>query len=145
MALSNIDILSMCKNIPNFQGVYSKDKLPSDKKNGFYILNLQSENQGNKQGTHWCFLYKTNEGTVYSDSYGGSPPDEILKFASKPIIYSDNQYQDFNSEWCGNYCIWMMKQLSKPSYGVGLATKYRNILHQLSETNFEYNKQKILS
>jgi hypothetical protein len=84
-------------------GVFSKDKLPKQLKLGWYVINLQSENDGN--GTHWvAFKYKNNE-IDYFDSFGFPPPNEIMYKAKGKILYSNKEIQDYNSTCCGWFCI----------------------------------------
>ena len=75
--LSNYEIIEIIKNynIP-FNGVFSKDELPSNLLIGFYIINLQDANAGS--GTHWTSLYKINDGfSIYYDSFGFVPPLDV--------------------------------------------------------------------
>ena len=84
-------------------GVFSKDCLPKQLKLGWYIVNMQSLNEGN--GTHWvAFKFKNNE-IDYFDSFGFAPPIDIMKKAKGKIIYSHKEIQDYNSTSCGWFCI----------------------------------------
>lgn len=91
-------------NIQNFNGVYSKDKLPKEKQKGFYIVNMQDFNDGN--GTHWVTYYYNTPICSYSDAFGIIPPLDIIEY-SKPnnIVYTTQQIQNENSTCCGYYCI----------------------------------------
>jgi hypothetical protein len=107
--LSNFEIERIISNLGLqnvFNGCVSKDNL-NILKRGFYIINLQSSEDGN--GTHWCCLYVVNP--VYSiwfDSFGFPPPKEI---ESKLNLYDFNKQgiQNINSSACGYYCIAFMK------------------------------------
>ena len=84
-------------------GVYSKDTLPDNLKNGWYVINLQNLNDGN--GTHWtCFKYSPYL-LEYFDAFGFPPPIEILQKAKGDIIYNKKEIQDYNSTCCGWFCI----------------------------------------
>ena len=85
--------------------MFSKDKLPKQLKLGWYVINLQSENDGN--GTHLvAFKYKNNEIDYnYFDSFGFPPPNEIMFKAKGKILYSNKEIQDCNSTCCGWFCI----------------------------------------
>lgn len=91
-------------HIQNFNGVYSKDKLPKEKQKGFYIINMQDFNDGD--GTHWVTYYHNTPLCSYSDSFGIIPPLDIIEY-SKPnnLIYTTKQIQNENSTCCGYYCI----------------------------------------
>ena len=55
-SLTNFQIENALKPIvKDFQGVYSKNRLPKTLKNGFYVINLEDDTAGN--GTHWTTLY----------------------------------------------------------------------------------------
>ena len=86
-------------------GIYSKDKLPHNLKNGWYIINMQNEKAGN--GTHWvCFKYMNDgEMILYADSFGFEPPCEVMEKAKGNLMYSNKDIQDFNSSCCGYFCI----------------------------------------
>lgn len=107
---TNIELYNLLKPImgENFGGVYSKDELqllkPSNK---IWIVNLGDRATG---GTHWTLVsdYHPTE-CIFFDSFGLSPPDEILKFMSrsapkKTLKYQDDQYQNVESDWCGEFC-----------------------------------------
>ena len=100
--LSNFDIEDILKNVKNFHGVYSKDQLPRPIKNGWYIINLQDQDEGN--GTHWtCFKY--GKTISYYDPFGFPPPVEVMQLAKGNINWSSKQVQDEKSTACGYYCI----------------------------------------
>lgn len=115
--LTNFDIAIEIKKmeIPNFRGIYSKNFLPSIRKNGFYIVNLDDDKKGHN-GTHWVCAYERglDKDSEYFDSFGVVPPKEILEFLSSPIKSNNKQIQDFeNSDACGWFCIYVIKQWNK--------------------------------
>ena len=119
--LSNID-LERLANVYEIEinEVTSKDALPLQLEQGWYIANMQDENKG--RGTHWvCFLYDGVQ-SVYFDSFGVDPPidilarvahnnspDEILlpQEVQKAIhIINKKQIQAlYGDDNCGLYCI----------------------------------------
>ena len=65
--LTNFEISEYYKNEPRFNGVYSRNNLPTTIKKGAYIINLDEYEH---TGTHWVSLFvKTNE-AIYFDSFG---------------------------------------------------------------------------
>lgn len=106
--LSNFDLMEILdkQNLP-INGIFSKDRLPSLKK-GFYIINIQSSDDGN--GTHWTCLYYDNDDNIYFDSFGFPPPMEVQQYL-KSYIYNDKQIQNMDSTACGYYCIAFIKYL----------------------------------
>lgn len=91
----------------HINGVYSKDKLPKDLKDGWYVINLQSTNEGNRKGTHWCCFKSINNSNIieYFDAFGFAPPVEIMEKAKGDILYSEREIQDTNATTCGWFCI----------------------------------------
>ena len=76
--MTNIEISEYYKNEPRFNGVYSRNNLPSKIKKRAYVINLD---EYKNTGTHWVSLFvKTNE-VIYFDSSGIEYiPKEINKF-----------------------------------------------------------------
>jgi hypothetical protein len=114
------------KRSKKFGGVFCKDELknmvPEDK---IYIFNLDDSTGG---GTHWTMAsFLKPSFTLYFDSYGTVPDDQILDFmkraksktktasqnpnVKREIIYSTIDYQPFESDKCGWYCLYVAKQL----------------------------------
>lgn len=76
--LSNLDLENLANDVyeVDLNEVTSKDALPFQLEKGWYIANMQNQDEGN--GSHWvCFLYDGLE-SVYFDSYGVDPPMDIL-------------------------------------------------------------------
>ena len=66
------------QNEPKFNGVYSRDNLPSKMKDGAYLMNLDEYSD---IGTHWIALYVKNNDITYFDSFEVEHiPKEIIKF-----------------------------------------------------------------
>jgi len=105
--LSNYDIENILKHYNlKYNGIFFKDDLPQKLKKGFYIINL--DNKGNS-GTHWTCLYYINPNySIYFDSMGFYPPDNI---EDRLNIYDYNieQIQNIDSSACGFYCIAFIK------------------------------------
>ena len=102
-ALSDMDIKYILKAQKiKLNGVCMKDELPSKLKNGFYVINLQSSNDGN--GTHWTALYYSSKHSFYFDPFGFLAPIEIEQ-KLKSYLYNDKQIQNLKSTACGYYCI----------------------------------------
>ena len=52
--LTNFEIQKYYKNVPRFNGVYSRDNLPKTVKRGAYVIN---HDEYKDVGTHWIALY----------------------------------------------------------------------------------------
>jgi len=88
-------------------GVFSKNELPEILKNGWYVINLQSTNEGDRKGSHWTCFKNINGGEIieYFDAFGFSPPIQVMEKAKGDILYSKKQIQDTNATTCGWFCI----------------------------------------
>ena len=53
------------QNESRFNGVYSRDNLPNEIKDGAYVINLDEYSD---IGTDWVFLYAFNNSVTYFDS-----------------------------------------------------------------------------
>jgi len=110
--LSNFEIIDYAKNKDyNLIGVYSKDRLPDERRVGSYIINMQDNDEGN--GTHWIafIIFETGK-SLYFDSYGVSAPANILEFLKifKPNIATNKrQIQYIDSDMCGYFCLGFIK------------------------------------
>jgi hypothetical protein len=99
---SGIQLENALKNVKDFNGVYTKDKIPHLKKEGWYILNMEDEKDGD--GTHWVAWKYTPHKCSYSDSFGVIPPLDVLQ-NSNEIIYTTKQLQDIKSSCCGWFAV----------------------------------------
>ena len=92
------------KNETKFAGVFPRDNLPNEIKNGAYIINLDEYSD---IGTHWVALFIKNNDVTYFDSFGVEHiPNEIIKFiGNKNIIKYIFRIQPYDSIMCGHICI----------------------------------------
>jgi len=113
VGLNNTELEQLCKDYDvKINGIYSKDELPTNLKQGWYIINLQSANEGD--GTHWlAFCFNDNNPCMYFDSFGFLPPQEILEVISNNYLSSHKQLQDEASKSCGFWCIACIKESEK--------------------------------
>jgi hypothetical protein len=109
--LSNFDILDMAeKDGLDLIGVYSKNKLPTSRRVGSYVINMEDAEDGN--GTHWvAFKIFENGKCCYFDSFGVIYPKDVGDFLSvfKPIATNNRPIQDINSIKCGYFCLSFIK------------------------------------
>ena len=105
--LTNFELIEICKfyKLP-LVGVYMKDELNFIKKNGYYIINLDSSVNN---GSHWVALVINNNDNFYFDSFGCVPPTEVEIFINNnaKVKYGFNNWicQDLKSSNCGFYCV----------------------------------------
>ena len=107
-ALTNFKIQKYYKNEPRFNGVFSRNNLPKNKKDGAHIINLD---EYANVGTHWITLFCKKNEIVYFDSFRVEYiPEEIKDFieefpGNKNIKTNIFRIQEDNSIMCGYFCI----------------------------------------
>ena len=109
--LSNIDIEFICQklNVP-LVTCCPKDKLPTKKEKGYYIVNMQNDKDeyGNDlPGSHWVAFDITEKGAFYCDSMGIIPPTVVVKYLKqfKPVPYNIQEIQYIRSTDCGWFAV----------------------------------------
>jgi hypothetical protein len=135
MSLSNIQIEKLVKkyNIKNFIGVYSKDRLPDKKREGWYIINMENYDDG--QGTHWVCAKYDKVNSIYIDSFGFPPPLVVEEYFDDPI-YNTQQVQHLKSLRCGHFCLYFIKKFNQKF-------TLDEILSKFSKTDLMSNDDKI--
>ena len=82
--LTNFEIQKYYENEQRFNGVYSRDNLPNEIKDGAYVINLDEHAA---TSTHWIALFCNKDGIVYFDSFGVEYiPEEIKEFIGNKNI-----------------------------------------------------------
>ena len=82
--LTNFEMQKYYRNESRFNGVYSKDNLSVEIKDGAYIITLDEYSD---IGNHWVALYVNNNDFTYFDSFGVEHiPKEIETFISNKNI-----------------------------------------------------------
>jgi hypothetical protein len=102
---SNIDLLKACEryNLPITNIIY-KDELKKYNPSTSQAFIIDMHDSKDKSTGHWVLLCKINNKWIYFDSFGIIPPNDILSFC-KLSEYNTEQIQNFNSGYCGSYCI----------------------------------------
>ena len=105
--LTNSDLYSICIKLKlKLNGIYMKDVLPSDLKEGNYAINLQSHDES---GSHWTCFIKYKREIFYYDNFGVVMPqnqyDIFIKNAVDNIHYIDKHDQNIDATSCGWWCI----------------------------------------
>ena len=125
--LTNFEIQAYYQNEPRFNGVFSRDNLPSTMKNGAYVINLDEYHD---IGTHWVALYVNNKTITYFDSFGVEHiPKEIIKFIesrfpdNRNIITNIFRIQAYDLIMCGYFCIGFINFM----FNVNSLTDYTNL------------------
>ena len=118
-------------SIPMFRGVVSKDRLPHIRPHlGWWIVNMQSSDEGNQQGTHWVYVSIHHHTAYYFDSYGQDCPDTIhYFFRGKTLVQNKEIVQSMTSQMCGWFTIFVAYQQWKK----GLS--FKNIVSMFNENH----------
>ena len=106
--INNFDLEKIAKfyKLP-LVSICMKDELPTKPKEGCYIVNMQSSTSG--QGTHWISFFFFKNICYYFDSFGASPPTEIVNFIRKKkgshLLFNNFIIQDLKSSNCGYFAL----------------------------------------
>ena len=74
--LTNVEMQKYYQNEPRFNGVYSRNNLPNEIKDGAYVINLDEYAD---VGAHWIALFCNRSEIVYFDSFGVEHVTEEIK------------------------------------------------------------------
>ncbi len=104
--LSNSDLYSICIKLKlKLNGIYMKDEIPNDLKEGNYIINLQNSYEN---GSHWTCFIKDKNNIFFYDSFGVVPCQNIYDISLKNnlnLFYIDKYDQNIDATSCGWWCI----------------------------------------
>ena len=94
------------------------------------VVNLESSED---LGSHWIGYYRSNSDRYYFDSYGESPPSEIIDYLKTEteiekglatIKQSAVTVQKDNTAECGSLCLYVL-------HGLSIGQKFEDILQSL--------------
>ena len=120
--LLNMQLISavMKLKIKIFKAMFARDKLPEKQSRNAEccILNLDSSSG---RGTHWTAWYKcgsrcgSKSGSrsgekLYFDSYGLRPPDELVEYLQRPVLYNSERVQPEGQVFYGHLCLYVLKK-----------------------------------
>lgn len=104
--LSNSDLMSIAIKLKlKLVGIYMKDELKGNLKQGCYIINLQNHDEN---GSHWTCFIKDKDCIYYHDSFGCVPPQneyDIFLHEMDNIYTNTSDHQNIDSSSCGWWCI----------------------------------------
>jgi hypothetical protein len=104
--LTNSDLYSICIKLElKLNGIYMKDELEDNLKEGNYIINLENSNQS---GSHWTCFIKDKNNIYYYDSFGVVfPQNQYYIFIKNVdnIYYNVSDDQNIDSTSCGWWSI----------------------------------------
>ena len=103
-SLTNFERQKYYENEPRFNGVYSRNNLPTKIKYGAHVINLDEYAD---VGTQWIALFCNISEIVFFDSFGVEHvPEEIKEFVGiKSVKTNIFWVQANNSVMCWYFCI----------------------------------------
>ena len=97
---SRLPLLKSVINPLGMLGLYSRDNLTDEIKDGANVINLDKYSD---IGTHWIALYVNNKTATYFDGFG---IEEVKKFiGNKNIITNIYRVQNYDSIMCGFFVL----------------------------------------
>ena len=110
----------------NFRGVIMRDQIGKLKKlkQECGILGSKTSREDNM---HWTCWFINGKNKYYFDSFGLTPPKEIIKYLKSPIVHSTFQLQQFNEINCGEWCIYVLNRLNSGDEYVDILLDLINI------------------
>lgn len=141
MGLTSTYIFNICSRYcTKFKGVFPSDRIPKNiSNNSCLIVNLDVSDQ---PGTHFVGIFIGSEFIIYFDPLGFpcfNP--HILEFfetTDKTLIETNHQIQNFNSSFCGFFCI---------AYVMSIECNFstENFLKYFDKENTKKNDKKVVS
>lgn len=132
---SNFQVDNLLKPLlgPYYGGCVKKDDLINMKPdNKFWVINIG-------ESTHWIGVIDfDSKYCYYYDSYGLSPPDEIIKFMSKSnknkqLYYQNIEHQTLQSDLCGEFVCFVFIQFFK-------GIPFKTITEKILTTDYKSNE-----
>ena len=101
---TNFEIQKYYEKEPKFNGVFSRDNITKNIKDGVYVISLDEYAD---VGTHWIAVFCKRSEIFYFYSFGVEHiPEEIKEFIeNKNIKANIFRVQANNSVMCGYFCI----------------------------------------
>lgn len=132
--LDNTQITSMLSKVKSFNGVYRRDQIPHDVKNGFYIINMEPSSW-NGDGTHWVSFYIDANKIIYFDGFGVEPPNDVLMLCKHRRLYwNRREIQASTSTACGWFAIAFVLECGKSK---NVLSNYGNFIKLFKTTPSE--------
>ena len=141
--LSNIDIEFICQKLKvPLITCCPKDKLPTKKEKGYYIVNMQNDKDeyGNDlPGSHWVAFGITKKGAFYCDSMGIIPPTVVVEYLKEfnPVPYNIQEIQYIRSTDCGWFAVAVCDYIHRSKKKT--TKSLTDFIHMFSETDLIKN------
>ena len=139
--LTKFEIQKYYQNEPRFNGVYSRDNLPSKIIDGAYVINLDEYSD---DGTHSIAMFSLKSNATYFDSFGVEHVAKEVKIFFKgtigksTIVTNIFRIQTYGSLMCGYFGIGFVDFMLKRK----TLTDFTNLF---SPNNFKKNDEIMLN
>ena len=91
----------------HFAGVFPRNLIPSIETLKTPSCFVSNTDESHSPGEHWVAFYIANPNRIeFFDSYG--MPPSVYGFTLNVSCYNTTQYQSFDSNVCGHYCIFYL-------------------------------------
>jgi hypothetical protein len=145
---SSDDLINWCKKLNiKLKFIGCKNDLDTLKPvNGCYIINMLDSTNAIDTIGHWVGFYKHNNYSVYFDSFGVYPPDNVVQFLekSKLIYYNNQQIQDIDASYCGFISVMFLYYMTKVNTNKTIDKRLELFDNIFSKVNMKLNKKFIL-
>jgi hypothetical protein len=146
---SNFELMDLCKKLKiPLNGVYCKDELDDlKKKNGCFIVNMMDEKDALKPNSvgHWIAFYKNPKYSVYFDSFGCVPPNDVIEYIYndklKNVYYNHQQIQHITDDYCGYICVMFLYWITKTNKFQSVENKLQSFINIFNYKNIKKNKE----
>lgn len=114
--MNSLEIEYILKNaVSVFEGVFPADKVP--KTVNLHSAIVANTDPASKPGEHWVAFYFKDGRGIYFDSYGRPPLTktvlDFLNANSKSWTWNKQQIQGYDTDVCGQYCIYFVQECVK--------------------------------
>ena len=134
--LTNSDLYSICIKLKiKLVGVFMKDELEDNLKEGNYIINLENSDQS---GSHWTCFIKNKDNIYYYDSFGVVPVQNLYNISVKNslnLYYIDKHDQNLDATSCGWWVV---------SFLYFMNTTKGNMLDRMKKFDKKFNNKKTI-
>ena len=136
------NLLTKREKLNHFHGVFGRDEIKNIKIHSLPCSFIFNEDNFTGRGTHWVAVYIDEDNQLdFYDSFGQKPTLKEFKNFTRPfkLNYNKIQVQSFESDTCGQHCIFFLFNRTKNVTMNSLISKYFNVHQLLLNDIYVYN------